>query len=101
MQQVVDEANEISHKIVDSTRIALKGMINILNGILRRDANGQYDMLINMTKFLGKDASIVGADGAPRGGKASSFLNNIIDALQKFQNTSQILNEIDAIERNN
>ncbi|MDR1866676.1 MAG: DUF5312 domain-containing protein [Treponema sp.] len=98
IQLILDEAHTESHKIVDTTQAALKNLISILAGIPRRDANGQYDILVNMAKFMGKDIMEFG-DG-PQGKKAQIFLNGIADTLQKLQKTSQILEEIDTISKN-
>jgi hypothetical protein len=58
-------------------------MINVLNGILKKDTEGPYNGLGNISRFL---------DHGP------AFGDGITEAIQKFQKTLQILDDIDAME---
>jgi hypothetical protein len=58
-------------------------MINILNGILKKDPDGKYDTLGNLSRLAGK---------------GPAFLNGISESIQKFRKTLQLLDDIDAME---
>lgn len=83
IQIVIEEASGEALGIVDSARRASRSMINILNGILNKDTKGKYDSLANMQQMAGKGAE---------------FINEISEAVQKFQKVIQILDDIDAME---
>jgi hypothetical protein len=103
IQLVIEETDEIAQKIIDSTYSAIKGLLNILNGFLRKDVNGRSEMLANMSKFTGKneldisDATNKGTS-TTKANKAVVFTNNIVETIQKLQKTLQILDDINAIE---
>jgi truncated hemoglobin YjbI len=83
IQLVLQDASGEAKKIIDSARSAVKSMMNILNGILGKDPVGKYDILGNMSQFSGR---------------GPAFVNSINDAIQKFQKTLQLLDDIDVME---
>jgi hypothetical protein len=83
IQIAVEDASRDARGIIDRTRNACTMMINILNGILKKDADGKYDTLGNLSRLAGK---------------GPAFINGIAESIQKFQKTLQLLDDIDAME---
>jgi hypothetical protein len=83
IQMAVEEASRGARGIVDRARNACTVMINILNGILRKDPGGRYDTLGNLSRLTGK---------------GPAFINGIAESIQKFQKALQLLDDIDAME---
>lgn len=82
VQMVLEEASRIASEIIERTRSAMKSMINVLNGILKKEPGGKYDALINMSQLITKTPLLI--DG-------------IIETTQKFQKALQILDDINAV----
>ncbi|MDR0624577.1 MAG: DUF5312 domain-containing protein [Treponema sp.] len=83
IQLVLQDASGEAKKIIDRTRAAIHMMINVLNGIVKKDIEGKYDTLGNMARLSGK---------------SPAFLNGINESIQKFQKTLQLLDDIDIME---
>jgi hypothetical protein len=83
IQLVLQDASGEAKKIIDRTRSAVRVMINVLNGLLKKDIEGKYDGLGNMAQFSAR---------------GPAFVNGITESIQKFQKTLQLLNDIDAME---
>ncbi|MDR2184959.1 MAG: DUF5312 domain-containing protein [Treponema sp.] len=81
---VMEEADKDAERIVDRVREAVQSMINILNGIIKKDHSGKYDTLGNLSRFTA--------------GRGTVLINNIDDAIQKLQKTLQLLDDIDEME---
>jgi hypothetical protein len=60
----------------------MKTMIKIINGILKKDPDGKYDTLANLSKLSGK---------------TNVFGNGMVESIQQFQKTLQILDDIDSM----
>ena len=82
VQLVMEEASRIALDIVDRSRIAMKSMISILNGILKKESSGKYEPLSNLTQLTASTPPL---------------LNGITDTIQKFQKALQLLNDISTI----
>jgi hypothetical protein len=89
MQLAMEDAIEEAQALLVKSRAAMEGVLGILEAIIKKNHEGDYDMLANMAKLLkgnqGKD-------------KAVPFLNSILDTIQKLQKAVQILNDIDVME---
>jgi hypothetical protein len=83
IQLVIEEASDEVVKILERARTASRSMINILNGILGKDAKGKYDTLANMSKLAGK---------------GSRFAVSIGETIQQFQKVLQLLDDIEVME---
>jgi hypothetical protein len=83
IQIVLQDASGEAKTIIERVRTAVRVMINVLNGIVRKDVEGKYDTLGNMFQFSGR---------------GPGFLNGITESIQKFQKTLQLLDDIDAME---
>jgi hypothetical protein len=83
IQIVIEEASDEALKILERARTASKSMINILNGILEKDAKGRYDTLANMSKLSGK---------------GTHFVTGVSETVQQFQKVLHLLDDIDAME---
>ncbi|MDR2029110.1 MAG: DUF5312 domain-containing protein [Treponema sp.] len=83
IQIVVEEASDEAKRIVSRVREALHTMLDILNGILRKDPTSKYDTLANMANMSGK---------------TTIFVDGIADTIQKVQKTLQLLDDIDIME---
>jgi hypothetical protein len=83
IQLVLQDASGKAQKIIEHVRTAIRVMINVLNGILKKDGEGKYDGLGNMSHLAGR---------------SPAFVNGISDSVQQFQKTLQLLDDIDAME---
>jgi hypothetical protein len=83
IQLVLQDASGEAKRIIERTRAAVRAMINVLNGILKKDFEGKYDGLGNMSQFSGR---------------GPAFINGITESIQKFQKTLQLLDDIDVME---
>jgi hypothetical protein len=82
IQLVVEDASSEARKIVQTTRNAMSSMIQILEGIIKKKSDGQYDTLTNLKYFS----------------KSSDFIPSLIECIQKFQKALQLLKDIEAME---
>ncbi|MDR1324996.1 MAG: DUF5312 domain-containing protein [Treponema sp.] len=93
-QLVIEDATEATQLIIERTRKAIDAVINVLNTIITKDLEGNYEALSNMAHFIGKaDLSSTATSH-----KEKVFLNNVTEAIQKLQKTVQLLDDINAIE---
>jgi hypothetical protein len=83
IQLVLEDAEEISGKIISRITESITGMINILKGIQGKDPMGKYETLTNLSRLAGK---------------GTAFVTGISDTVQKLQKTLQILKDIDTME---
>jgi hypothetical protein len=83
IQMVIEDASREAQRIIDRARSACTTMINILNGILKKDPGGKYDTLGNLSHLAGK---------------GPVFINGIAESIQKFQKALQLLDDIGAME---
>jgi hypothetical protein len=83
VQIVLEEASGEAERIIERSKEAIQSMIKILNGIIKKDPERKYDTLSNMLHLAGK---------------GPAFVNGIMDAIQKFQKTLQLLDDISLME---
>jgi hypothetical protein len=83
IQIILEEVDDEADEIIEQTKRAMRNMINVLGGILKKDAEGKYDTLINMTKFAGK---------------GTAFVMGITDSIEKFKTALRLLDDIMSIE---
>jgi hypothetical protein len=83
LQAIVEEAAATAEQIVEQATTALISMINLLNGILKKDGVGQYDTLANFTKIAGK---------------GTAFTDNLNITVQNAQTALKLLNDINFLE---
>jgi hypothetical protein len=84
MQQALDEISHDASGIIIRIRDAMISMINLLNGILNKEAGSKYDTLANLDKLAGKTPEV--------------FIDGIKDSIKQFQQALQVLKDIDAME---
>ena len=82
IQIVIDDASQMASAIINRTRAALKMLVNVLNGIIKKDSSGRFEGLANMAQLTNKNHTLV---------------NGINDAIQTFQQALQLLDDIAAI----
>jgi hypothetical protein len=83
IQIVIEEVDEEADEIVEQANRAMQSMVNILGGIIQKDAKGKYDTLVNMVKLAGK---------------GTAFMAGITDSIEKFKKALGLLNDIEGIE---
>jgi hypothetical protein len=83
VQLVIEDASRSASAITGRARSACGTMINIINGILKKDPDGKYDTLANLSQLAGK------------GGAFVTGLNN---AAEQFHKTLRLLDDIDVME---
>ncbi|QQO11131.1 DUF5312 family protein [Breznakiella homolactica] len=84
IQNVVQEASEESLRIIDTARRAMKTLIQVLNGILKKDPTGHFDTLSNLASFTGKNTPL--------------FTDSIEDTLDKLEKALNLLDEVNILE---
>jgi hypothetical protein len=83
VQRIIEEASQDARGIVDSTKQSIAEMIKVLEGFVRKAADGNYDVLV--TRF-------------PLSAKSSPFVNGIGRSLQQFQRALQFLDAVDMLD---
>jgi hypothetical protein len=83
IQIVIEDASKEAARIVERTRNACKTMINIINGILKKDPDGKYDTLVNLSRIAGK---------------GSAYVNGLAESAEQFRKALQLLDDIDIME---
>jgi heme oxygenase len=84
IQMVVQEASEESMKMITGAREAFKAMVQVLDGILRKDSAGVFDTISNLQAL---------------GGKNSAALTSGIDqAVVKLESALKLLDEVNFME---
>jgi hypothetical protein len=83
IQIVMEEVDEEADGIVEQANRAMQNMVNVLEGIIRKDTDGKYDTLVNMTKLAGK---------------GTDFTAGITESIDKFKKALRLLNDIEIME---
>ncbi|MDR1419220.1 MAG: DUF5312 domain-containing protein [Treponema sp.] len=83
VQLVVEDASRAASAITGRVRAACGTMINIINGIMKKDPDGKYDTLANLSQLAGK---------------GGSFITGLNNAVEQFRKTLQLLDDIDVME---
>ena len=83
IQMVLEDAIRTATGIIERSREAMKSMINILNGILKKEVGGKYDSLANFTALCGK---------------TTVFVDGINDTIHQFQTALHLLDDIGTID---
>jgi hypothetical protein len=81
---VVQEASEESMRMINSIREACKTMVQVLDGILRKDTSGVFDTLSNIQALSGKS-------GPP-------LVSRIDEAVVKLESALKLLDEVNFLE---
>lgn len=109
IQSVVESANEVANSIVSDARQALAGMLTVLQGIAKKDADGKNEMISNTNKFIGKSATaniltaVAGSTPAVPAAftpKGIAFFNGINDVIQSLQQAIHVIENIGALGLN-
>jgi hypothetical protein len=93
-QMVLEDATEEAQHIIERTLKAIDVVITVLNAIITKDLEGNYEALANMAHFIGKSDLSSPASSH----KEMVFLNSVTEAIQKLQRTVQLLDDINVIE---
>jgi hypothetical protein len=93
-QLVIEDASEAADVIIERTRGAIDRVIAILNAIMAKDREGNYDALSNMARFIGKNDP----SSKELTHKETVFLNGITEVIQQLQKTLQLMDIIDSLE---
>jgi hypothetical protein len=83
IQIVMEEVDEEAEEIIEHTTRAMRVMVNVLGGIIKKDIMGKYDTLSNMAKLAGK---------------GTSFVAGITESIQKFEKALHLLDDIMILE---
>jgi hypothetical protein len=81
-QIVLQEAASVASGIINQTTEALKEMIKVLGGIIKKSPDERYDTLSNLSAM----------------GRTAVFLEAISACLEKFQKTLKLIEDIDNME---
>jgi hypothetical protein len=84
IQIVVQEVSEEAMKIINNIRAACKTMVQVLDGILRKDPAGVFDTLSNIQALSGKH-------GPP-------LTSRIDEAVVKLESALKLLDEVNFLE---
>jgi hypothetical protein len=82
-QDIIGEVSLEAVQIIERSKTALAAMINVLNGIMKKDLVGKYDTLINFSKL---------AD------KGTVFTDGLVIAAQNARTALTLLDEIKFLE---
>ncbi|MDR0402710.1 MAG: DUF5312 domain-containing protein [Treponema sp.] len=82
IQIVLQEVSKIAGEIIEQTREAIKGMILVLGGILKKSADDKYDSLTNIAAF----------------GKPAVFFGGVQSCVDQFQKAIKLMDDINGIE---
>ena len=82
IQIVLQEASRAAERIIDQTKDAIKGMIMVLGGIIRKSADDKYDSLTNIIAF----------------GRPATFFGNLQLCIDRFQKATRLMDDINSIE---
>ena len=83
VQIILEDASRMAAGIIERTRTAMRTMVNILNGIIKKDPVGRYEGLANMNQLAGK---------------TQTFVNGIKDSINTFQQAVQLLDDIGTLD---
>jgi hypothetical protein len=82
IQIVLQEASKIALGIIDQTKDAIKGMMQVLNGIMKKNTDEKYDSLANLITF----------------GRPSVFFESLQSCVDQFQKALGLMDGIAGIE---
>ncbi|MDR2631165.1 MAG: DUF5312 domain-containing protein [Spirochaetaceae bacterium] len=82
-QRALNEASTEAQGIITTVKQTMAEMIRILEALIRKDADGNYDALVNITKIASKNPG---------------FIHGIGNAMRQFQQILQFLDAIDMLE---
>jgi hypothetical protein len=82
IQIVLQETSKVAVGIIDQTKDAIKGMLLVLGGIIRKSGDDKYDSLANIITF----------------GRPSTFFANLQSCIDQFQKTIKLMDDINNIE---
>ncbi|MDR2103382.1 MAG: DUF5312 domain-containing protein [Treponema sp.] len=83
IQIVMEEVNEEADRIIEQTAKAMTTLRKILGEIIKKDGEGKYNALANMTKLMGK---------------GNAFVTGLSESIEKLQKALQLLDDIAAME---
>jgi hypothetical protein len=83
VQQVIEEASMEAEGIVAAAKQTIAEMIKILEGFIRKETDGNYDTLANITQISSK---------------IPNFISAVDNSIYRFQQTLQFLDTIDMLE---
>ena len=83
MRQALDEVSGEASGIIINGRDAMNSIVNILSGILKKEAGSKYDTLVNLDKIAGKTPEV--------------FIEGIQESIKQLQRALQILRDIDTL----
>jgi hypothetical protein len=83
MQLILDDASTRALQLIGDSQTALIGMINVLNGVMKKDSVGKYDTLSNLSKVAGK---------------GTAFMDSLVVAVQNFQAALRLMDDISLLE---
>jgi hypothetical protein len=78
LHAIINEVNRVADQIIEQNKAALITMVNVLNGIIKKDSeSSKYDTLINLSKLAGKPG----------------FMKSLSTAAQNFQDALAFLDQ--------
>jgi hypothetical protein len=83
IQIVIEDASREAFRIIERVRAACKTMINIINGILKKDTDGKYDTLANLSQLAGR---------------GNVFIAGLTESSNQFKRALQLLDDIEVME---
>jgi hypothetical protein len=83
IQIVIEDASREAFRIIERVRAACKTMINIINGILKKDTDGKYDTLANLSQLAGR---------------GNVFIAGLTESSNQFKKALQLLDDIEVME---
>jgi hypothetical protein len=104
-QTIIEMANDSANFIVSEALAAIKSMLTVLQGIAKKDPDGKNEMLINISKFIGKSPTVMlnsavsNTPAVPPAftPKGIAFFNGINEVIKNLQDASKILDNIDGM----
>jgi hypothetical protein len=84
MQVVLDAVSHEAGEIIQYTSNAMTSLINVLGGIIKKEAGGKYDTVANFDKLAGKTPDV--------------FTAGIIESIERFQQALRTLKDIEALK---
>jgi hypothetical protein len=107
MQVAVEEASAEAKEIIARTKSSIEGLLTILEAIIHKDRDGKYTTLVNMSRFMERNSQPAGGPSEKKeeplrqslsGQKGAVFITDIVEVIQKLQQTLHILVDIDVTE---
>jgi hypothetical protein len=83
MELILDEVSREADGIIRRATDAMLSMINVLNGILKKDAVSKYDTVANFDKLAGKTPEV--------------FTAGVTESITQFQQALQTLKDLEAL----